>query len=108
MEVSLRPLIETECIYDGEDDASPQVTTKEVPFSVTKKEAKAYWQPAIFLTTGNHRPPWLLTQQAACWTGVFKPTRKGRLAGYNRNCQLASRNHAKSCMPPVMYNREAE
>lgn len=35
-EVSLRPLIKTKYLDDGEEDASPQVTTKEIPFTVTE------------------------------------------------------------------------
>ncbi|GAB0206913.1 hypothetical protein GRJ2_003156900 [Grus japonensis] len=34
--LSLRPLVKTEYIYDDEQDQSPQVTTKEVPYTAVE------------------------------------------------------------------------
>ncbi|GAB0183210.1 hypothetical protein GRJ2_000786300 [Grus japonensis] len=109
--LSLQPLVKTEYIYDDEQDQSPQVTTKEVPYTavelmklkkefgqtpkeseteyvwraslsgghqiLSEREAEGYWGSGVFLTTGNHRAPWSLTQQAAYWAGGLNPLERG-------------------------------
>lgn len=43
----------------------------------SEKEAEGYWGPGVFLTTGDHRAPWSLTQRAACWAGGLNPLERG-------------------------------
>ena len=44
---------------------------------LTEKEAEGYWGPGVFLTTGNNRAPWSLTQRAAYWAGGLNPLERG-------------------------------
>ena len=43
---------------------------------LTEKEAEKYWGPGVFLTTGNNRAPWSLTQRAAFWASGLLPLLK--------------------------------
>lgn len=43
---------------------------------LTEKEAESYWGPGVFLTTGNNRAPWSLTQRAAYWASGLLPLLK--------------------------------
>ena len=106
-------MIKRDYQYEGDDDdASPQITSKEVPFTSTElaklrkeyartqgeseteyvwrvslnggdqimlseKEAGGYWGPNGFLTTGDRRAPWSLTQRAAYWAGGIDPQERG-------------------------------
>ncbi|KFP17688.1 hypothetical protein Z169_10904, partial [Egretta garzetta] len=42
-----------------------------------EREAEGYWGPGVFLTTGDHRAPWSLTQRAAYWAGGLNPLERG-------------------------------
>uniref|UniRef100_A0A8C5TRN6 Uncharacterized protein n=1 Tax=Malurus cyaneus samueli TaxID=2593467 RepID=A0A8C5TRN6_9PASS len=44
---------------------------------LSEKEAEGYWGPGVFLTTGDHRAPWSLTQRAAFWAGSLNPLERG-------------------------------
>ncbi|GAB0210179.1 hypothetical protein GRJ2_003483700 [Grus japonensis] len=141
--LSLRPLVKTEYIYDDEQDQSPQVTTKEVPYTAVKlvklkkefgrtpkeseteyvwrvllsggdqillseREAEGYWGPGVFLTTGNHRAPWSLTQRAAYWAGGLNPLERGDpLAITGTVDQLVESVQKAACLQ-VMYDRKLE
>ncbi|PKU31316.1 hypothetical protein llap_18381 [Limosa lapponica baueri] len=47
----------------------------QIPLS--EKEAEGYWGPGVFLTTGDHRAPWSLTQRTAYWAGGLNPLERG-------------------------------
>ncbi|PKU32796.1 endogenous retrovirus group 3 member 1 env polyprotein [Limosa lapponica baueri] len=40
---------------------------------LSEQEDEGYWGPVVFLTTGNYRAPWSLTQRAAYWAGGLNP-----------------------------------
>ena len=44
---------------------------------LSEKEAWVYWGPNVFLTTGDRRAPWSLTQRAAYWAGGIDPRERG-------------------------------
>ncbi|XP_051499549.1 uncharacterized protein LOC127396039 [Apus apus] len=44
---------------------------------LTEKEAEGYWGPGVFLTTGDQRAPWSLTQRAAYWASGLDPLERG-------------------------------
>ncbi|GAB0205260.1 hypothetical protein GRJ2_002991600 [Grus japonensis] len=44
---------------------------------LSEKEAEGYWGPGVFLTTGDCRVPWLLTQRVAYWAGGLNPLERG-------------------------------
>ncbi|XP_040434380.1 uncharacterized protein LOC121080427, partial [Falco naumanni] len=44
---------------------------------LSEKEAKGYWGPGVFLTTGNQNAPWSLTQRTAYWAGGLNLLERG-------------------------------
>ncbi|XP_023773864.1 uncharacterized protein LOC111922541, partial [Cyanistes caeruleus] len=44
---------------------------------LSEQEASGYWGHGVFLTTGDNRNPWSLTQQAAYWAGGLNPLERG-------------------------------
>lgn len=44
---------------------------------LTEQEASGYWGHGVFLTTGDKRDSWSLTQRAAFWAGGINPLERG-------------------------------
>ncbi|XP_074387971.1 uncharacterized protein LOC141726802 [Zonotrichia albicollis] len=44
---------------------------------LTEQEASGYWGCGVFLTTGDKRDAWSLTQRAAYWAGGINPLERG-------------------------------
>uniref|UniRef100_A0A8C3Y7W9 Uncharacterized protein n=1 Tax=Catharus ustulatus TaxID=91951 RepID=A0A8C3Y7W9_CATUS len=44
---------------------------------LSEQEACGYWGHGVFLTTGDKRYPWSLTQRAAYWAGGLNPLERG-------------------------------
>ncbi|XP_074402705.1 uncharacterized protein LOC141729946 [Zonotrichia albicollis] len=44
---------------------------------LTEQEASGYWGHGVFLTTGDKRDAWSLTQRAAYWAGGINPLERG-------------------------------
>ncbi|GAB0209887.1 hypothetical protein GRJ2_003454400 [Grus japonensis] len=75
---------------------------------LSEREAEGYWGPGVFLTTGNHRAPWSLTQRAAYWAGGLNPLERGDpLAITGTVDQLVESVQKAACLQ-VMYDRKLE
>ncbi|XP_074667200.1 uncharacterized protein LOC141917704 [Strix aluco] len=73
---------------------------------LSEKEAEGYWGPGVFLTTGDHRAPWSLTQRAAYWAGGLNPLERGDpLAITGTVDQLVESVQKAACLQ-TMYDRE--
>ncbi|XP_042675339.1 uncharacterized protein LOC122160632 [Centrocercus urophasianus] len=73
---------------------------------LTEKEAEGYWGPGVFLTTGNSRAPWSLTQRAAYWAGGLNPLERGDpLAITGTTDQLVESVQKAACLQ-MMYDRK--
>lgn len=73
---------------------------------LSEKEAEGYWGPGVFLTTGNRRAPWSLTQRAAYWAGGLNPLERGDpLAITGTVDQLVESVQKAACLQ-MMYDRE--
>ncbi|XP_074936484.1 uncharacterized protein LOC142051195 [Phalacrocorax aristotelis] len=73
---------------------------------LSEKEAEGYWGPGVFLTTGNRRAPWSLTQRAAYWAGGLNPLERGDpLAITGTVDQLVESVQKAACLQK-MYDRE--
>ncbi|XP_052520677.1 uncharacterized protein LOC128071716 [Tympanuchus pallidicinctus] len=75
---------------------------------LTEKEAEGYWGPGVFLTTGNSRAPWSLTQRAAYWAGGLNPLERGDpLAITGTVDQLVESVQKAACLQ-MMYDRKLQ
>ncbi|XP_065592015.1 uncharacterized protein LOC136048321 [Cyrtonyx montezumae] len=75
---------------------------------LTEKEAEGYWGPGVFLTTGNNRAPWSLTQRAAYWAGGLNPLERGDpLAITGTVDQLVESVQKAACLQ-MMYDRKLQ
>ncbi|XP_021238285.1 uncharacterized protein LOC110390976 [Numida meleagris] len=75
---------------------------------LTEKEAEGYWEPGVFLTTGNNHAPWSLTQRAAYWAGGLNPLEKGDpLAITGTAYQLVESVQKAACLQ-MMYDRKLQ
>ncbi|KGL80795.1 hypothetical protein N309_06728, partial [Tinamus guttatus] len=73
---------------------------------LSEKEAEGYWGPGVFLTTGDRRAPWSLTQRAAYWAGGLNPLERGDpLAITGTVDQLVESVQTAVCLQ-MMYDRE--
>ncbi|XP_010572417.1 PREDICTED: uncharacterized protein LOC104835879 [Haliaeetus leucocephalus] len=73
---------------------------------LSEKEAEGYWGPGVFLTTGDHRAPWSLTQRAAYWAGGLNPLERGDpLAITGTVDQLVESVQKAACLQ-MMYDWE--
>ncbi|XP_068277936.1 LOW QUALITY PROTEIN: uncharacterized protein [Nyctibius grandis] len=73
---------------------------------LSEREAEGYWGPGVFLTTGDNRAPWSLTQRAAYWAGGLNPLERGDpLALTGSVDQLVENVHKAACLQ-MMYDRE--
>ncbi|XP_027528790.1 uncharacterized protein LOC113962193, partial [Neopelma chrysocephalum] len=141
LSVSLHPLIKTEYTYEGSDDDTPQITTKEIPYTatelaklkkeysrtpkeseteyiwrvsltggdqilLTEKEAEGFWGAGVFLTTGDNRGPWSLTQRPAYWAGGLNPLERGDPLAIVGNVNQIVESVQKAACLQMMYDRE--
>uniref|UniRef100_A0A8D0FNC9 Uncharacterized protein n=1 Tax=Strix occidentalis caurina TaxID=311401 RepID=A0A8D0FNC9_STROC len=73
---------------------------------LSEKETEGYWGPGVFLTTGDHRAPWSLTQRVAYWAGGLNPLERGDpLAITGMVDQLVESVQKAACLQ-MMYDRE--
>ncbi|KGL97520.1 hypothetical protein N301_13333, partial [Charadrius vociferus] len=69
---------------------------------LNEKEASDYWGHGIFLTTGDNRTPWSLTQCAAYWAGGLNPLDRGDpLAITGTADQLLESVHKAACLQMI-------
>uniref|UniRef100_A0A8C8AKQ8 Uncharacterized protein n=1 Tax=Otus sunia TaxID=257818 RepID=A0A8C8AKQ8_9STRI len=73
---------------------------------LSEKEAEGYWGPGVFLTTGDRRAPWSLTQRAVYWARGLNPLERGDpLAITGTVDQLVESVQKAACLQ-IMYDRE--
>ncbi|XP_074775790.1 uncharacterized protein LOC141966683 [Athene noctua] len=69
---------------------------------LSEKEAIGYWGHGVFLTTGDGRAPWSLTQRAAYWAGGLTPLDRGDpLAITGTADQLLESVHKAACLQMI-------
>ncbi|XP_066062076.1 uncharacterized protein, partial [Chamaea fasciata] len=67
-----------------------------------EQEASGYWGHGVFLTTGNTRAPWSLTQRAAYRAGGLNPLERGDpLAIVGTSDQLLENIHKAACLQMI-------
>ncbi|XP_072183427.1 uncharacterized protein [Excalfactoria chinensis] len=75
---------------------------------LTEKEAEGYWGPGVFLTTGNNRAPWSLTQRAAYWAGGLNPLERGDPLAINGTIDQLVESVQKAACLQMMYDRKLQ
>ncbi|XP_074787741.1 LOW QUALITY PROTEIN: uncharacterized protein LOC141973265 [Athene noctua] len=76
--------------------------TRGDQIQINEKEVSGYWGHGIFLTTGNRRTPWYLTQRAAYWARGLNPLDRGDpLAITGTVDQLLESGHKAACLQMV-------
>ncbi|XP_065592066.1 uncharacterized protein LOC136048350 [Cyrtonyx montezumae] len=75
---------------------------------LTEKEAEGYWGPGVFLTTGNNRAPWSLTQRAAYWAGGLNPLERGDPLAITGTVDQLVENVQKAACLQMMYDRKLQ
>ncbi|KFU92831.1 hypothetical protein M959_08107, partial [Chaetura pelagica] len=73
---------------------------------LTEKEAKGYWGPGVFLTTGDQRAPWSLTQRAAYWSGGLDPLERGDPLAIVGTMEQILESVQKAACLQMMHNRQ--
>ncbi|XP_069737456.1 uncharacterized protein [Phaenicophaeus curvirostris] len=69
---------------------------------LSEKEAEGYWGHVVFLTTGNRRTPWSLTQHAAYWAGGLNPLNRGDPLPITGTAdQLLENVHKAACLQMI-------
>ncbi|XP_052631149.1 uncharacterized protein LOC128136084, partial [Harpia harpyja] len=69
---------------------------------LNEREASGYWGHGVFLTTGDRRAPWSLTQRAAYWAGGLNPLDRGDpLAITGTADQLLESVHKAACLQMI-------
>uniref|UniRef100_A0A663F2N4 Uncharacterized protein n=1 Tax=Aquila chrysaetos chrysaetos TaxID=223781 RepID=A0A663F2N4_AQUCH len=69
---------------------------------LSEREASGYWGHGVFLTTGDRRAPWSLTQRAAYWAGGLNPLDRGDpLAITGTVDQLLESVHKTACLQMI-------
>ncbi|XP_068856680.1 LOW QUALITY PROTEIN: uncharacterized protein [Aphelocoma coerulescens] len=69
---------------------------------LTEQEASGYWGHGVFLTTGDKRGTWSLTQRAAFWAGGLNPLERGDpLAIVGTPDQLLESVHKAACLQMI-------
>lgn len=69
---------------------------------LTEQEASGYWGHGVFLTTGDKRDSWSLTQRAAFWAGGINPLERGEpLAIVSTPDQLLESVHQAACLQMI-------
>jgi len=73
---------------------------------LSERETEGYWGPGLFLTTGDCRALWSLTQRAAYWAGGLNPLeRRDPLAITGMTDQLLENVQKAACLQ-MMYDQE--
>ena len=75
---------------------------------LTEKEAEGYWGPGVFLTTGNNRAPWSLTQRAAYWAGGLNPLERGHPLAVTGTVDQFVESFQKAACLQMMYDRKLQ
>lgn len=75
---------------------------------LSEKEAEGYWGPGVFLTTGDNRAPWTLTQRAAYWAGGLNPLERGDPLAITGSVDHLVENIQKAACLQMMYDRQLE
>ncbi|XP_049671620.1 uncharacterized protein LOC126045078 [Accipiter gentilis] len=73
---------------------------------LSEKEAEGYWGPGVFLTTGDHRAPWSLTQRAAYWAGGLNAMERGDPLAITGTVDQLVESVQKAACIQMMYDRE--
>ncbi|XP_077646961.1 uncharacterized protein LOC144248855 [Lonchura striata] len=69
---------------------------------LTEQEASGYWGHGVFLTTGDKRDSWSLTQHAAFWAGGTNPLERGDpIAIISTPDQLLESVHKAACLQMI-------
>ncbi|XP_077646875.1 uncharacterized protein LOC144248757 [Lonchura striata] len=69
---------------------------------LTEQEASGYWGHGVFLTTGDKRDSWSLTQRAAFWAGGTNPLERGDpIAIISTPDQLLESVHKAACLQMI-------
>ncbi|XP_068031599.1 uncharacterized protein [Anomalospiza imberbis] len=69
---------------------------------LTEQEASGYWGHGVFLTTGDKRDTWSLTQREAFWAGGTSPLERGdRIAIISTPDQLLESVHKAACLQMI-------
>ncbi|XP_068856709.1 uncharacterized protein [Aphelocoma coerulescens] len=76
--------------------------TRGDQIQLTEQEASGYWGHGVFLTTGDKRGTWSLTQRTAFWTGGLNPLERGDpLAIIGTPDQLLESVHKAACLQMI-------
>ncbi|XP_068277942.1 uncharacterized protein [Nyctibius grandis] len=73
---------------------------------LSERDAEGYWGPGVFLTTGDHRAPWSLTQRAAYWAGGLNPLERGDPLALTGSVDQLVENVQKAACLQMMYDQE--
>ncbi|KFP93488.1 hypothetical protein N329_12445, partial [Haliaeetus albicilla] len=73
---------------------------------LSEKEAEGYRGPGVFLTTGDRRAPWSLTQRAAYWAGGLNPLERGDPLTITGTVDQLVESVQKAACLQMMYDRE--
>ncbi|XP_074788809.1 uncharacterized protein LOC141973790 [Athene noctua] len=73
---------------------------------LSEKEAEGYWFPGVFLTTGDCRAPWSLTQRAAYWAGGLNPLERGDPLAITGTVDQLLESVQKAACLQMMYDWE--
>ncbi|XP_077640623.1 uncharacterized protein LOC144246588 [Lonchura striata] len=69
---------------------------------LTEQEASGYWGHGVFLTTGDKRDSWSVTQRAAFWAGGTNPLERGDpIAIISTPDQLLESVHKAACLQMI-------
>lgn len=69
---------------------------------LTEQEASGYWGHGVFLTTGDKRDTWSLTQYAAFWAGGINTLERGDpLAIVSTPDQVLESAHKATCLQMI-------
>ncbi|KFO04730.1 hypothetical protein N312_01931, partial [Balearica regulorum gibbericeps] len=73
---------------------------------LSEKKAEGYWGPGVFLTTGDRRAPWSLTQRVAYWAGGLNPLERGDPLAITGSADQLLESVQKAACLQMMYDRE--
>ena len=67
-----------------------------------------YWRLGVFLTTGDYRASWSLTQRAAYWAGGLNPLERGDPFVIMGTVDQLVESVQKAACLQMMYDRKLE
>ncbi|XP_074710990.1 uncharacterized protein LOC141937301 [Strix uralensis] len=73
---------------------------------LSEKETEGFWGLGVFLTTGDCRAPWSLTQRAAYWAGGLNPLERGDPLAITGTVDQLVESVQKAACFQMMYDRE--